>query len=199
MGFFFRILFLVPFLLILWSCTNNTEVKDNDAKATEALVGVWRGDGSYEDEEDAGWAESWKMVRGSDGTYEVDYIIMHDADKLYEKSSDAGTWMYKDGIYTEVNGNGDNIIYDVFSVKKDRFEYNIAQRKGSANIEETKTVNDFQLQGPPEGYSEVSYELPGELPSELQSELQDELQDDLQLEVPIENADELPVEAPNEP
>jgi hypothetical protein len=191
MDFFSRTLFLIPLvfilLLLVSSCTNNTEVKDNDAKAAEALVGVWRGEGTYEDEEDAGWSESWKMVRGSDGSYEVDYIIVHAEDKLYEKSSDAGTWMYEGGIYTEVNGNGDNVIYDVFSVKKDRFEYNIAQRKGSANIEETKTVNDFQLQGPPEGYSEVSYELPGELPGELQEELQGELQDVLQDETSIEN------------
>lgn len=166
-GFFFKLFFLISILLTLSSCTNNPEVKDNDAKATEALAGVWRGDGTYEDEEDAGWAESWKMVRGSDGSYEVDYMIVHDGDKLYEISSDAGTWSYKNGIYTEVNSNGDNVTYDVFSVKADWFEYNIAQREGSANIQETKTVDDYQLQGPPEGYSEVSYELPVELLDEV--------------------------------
>ncbi len=166
-GFFFRLFFIASLLIPLWSCTNNPEVKDDDAKATEALAGVWRGDGTYEDEEDAGWSESWKMVRGSDGTYEVDYMIVHDGDKLYEKSSDAGTWSYKDGVYTEVNSNGDNVTYDVFSVKSDWFEYNIAQREGSSNIQETKTVDDFELQGPPEGYSEVTYELPSELLDEV--------------------------------
>ncbi|MFK7816272.1 MAG: lipocalin family protein [Gammaproteobacteria bacterium] len=178
-GFFFRLIILISILFPLWSCTNNPEVKDDDAKATEALAGVWRGDGTYEDEEDAGWAESWKIVRGSDGTYEVDYMIVHDGDKLYEKSSDAGTWMYKNGVYTEVNSNGDNVTYDVFSVKTDWFEYNIAQREGSANIQESKTVDDFQLQGPPEGYSEVSYELPDELPSELL--------DEMSVETPVES------------
>ncbi|MBT8124738.1 MAG: hypothetical protein KJO81_07940, partial [Gammaproteobacteria bacterium] len=89
-------LLLIPLLLALVSCTNNAEFKDDDVKAAEALVGVWRGDGTYEDEEDAGWAESWKMVRGADGNYKVDYMIVHNGDKLYEQSSDAGTWAYED-------------------------------------------------------------------------------------------------------
>lgn len=157
---------LISLLLALVACTNNPEVKDDDAKASEALSGVWRGGGTYEDEEDAGWAETWKMVRGSDGTYKVDYMIVHDDDKLFEQTSDAGTWNYQDGVYYEVNSSGNKIVYDVFSVKADWFEYNIAQRLGSANIQESKTVDDFQLQGPPEGYSEVSYEQPAQLPVE---------------------------------
>ena len=166
---------LIPLLLALVSCTNNPEVKDDDAKATEALAGIWRGEGTYEDEEDAGWAESWKMVRGSDGTYQVDYLIVHDGDKLFEQSTDAGTWSYEDGVYYETNSNGDKITYDVFSVKTDWFEYNIAQRQGSANIQESKTVENFQLQRPPDGYSEVSYEQPAELPTEIQEGLSEEL------------------------
>ncbi len=157
---------LIPLLLVLVSCTNNAEVKDDDAKAAEALVGVWRGDGTYEDEEDAGWAESWKMVRGEDGNYKVDYMIVHDGDKLYEQSSDAGSWTYENGVYYEVNSSGDKISYDVFSVKADWFEYNITQREGSANIQESKTVDNFQLQDPPKGYSEVSYDQPVEVPIE---------------------------------
>ncbi len=159
-------LLLIPLLLALVSCTNNAEVKDDDAKAAEALVGVWRGDGTYEDEEDSGWAESWKMVRGADGSYKVDYMIVHDGDKLYEQSSDAGTWVYEDGVYYEINSNGDKISYDVFSVKADWFEYNITQREGSANIQESKTVDSFQLQGPPKGYTEISYEQPIAAPIE---------------------------------
>ena len=159
---------LIPVLLALVSCTNNPEVKDNDAKAAEVLVGVWRGDGTYEDEEDAGWAESWKMVRGSDGNYKVEYMIVHDGDKLFEQSSDAGTWSYEDGVYYEINSSGNKIVYDVFSVKADWFEYNIAQRQGSANIQESKTVDNFQLQGPPNGYSKVSYDQPTELPVETE-------------------------------
>lgn len=151
---------LIPFFLVLVSCTNNPDVKDNDTKASESLVGVWRGEGSYDDEEDPGWKESWKMVRGSDGTYMVDYMIVHDGEKRYEQSSDAGTWSYKDGVYYEINSNEDKITYDVFIVKKDRFEYNLAERQGTANIEETKTVETFQLQDPPDGYSLVSYDQP---------------------------------------
>jgi len=153
-------LLLVPLLFVTVSCTNNPEVKGNDAKARQALVGVWRGDGTYGDEEDAGWNESWKMVRGKDGKYMVDYLIVHDGEELYELSSDAGTWAYENGVYYEVTGNGDKVTYDVYSVKDDWFEYNIAAREGSANIQESKTVDTFKLQGPPKGYSEVTYEQP---------------------------------------
>ncbi len=160
-SFLYFILF-VPLLFISTSCTKNEEVKDNDAKATAALVGVWRGDGTYEDKEDIGWKESWKMVRQADGKYVVDYLIVHDGEKLYELSSDEGTWSYQDGVYYEVNGLGSKVTYDVFSVKEDWFEYNIAERKGSVNIQESKTVDTFHLQDPPEGYSEVSYEQPAD-------------------------------------
>ena len=153
---------LAPVFLVLLSCTNNPDVKDDDAKATESLVGVWRGEGTYSDEEDSGWTESWKIERGGDGTYKVDYMIMHDEDKLYEQSSDAGTWSYEEGVYYEINKNSSKATYDVFIVKNDRFEYNLAQRKGTANIEETKTVEDFQLQTPPDGYSQVTYEQPAQ-------------------------------------
>jgi len=160
------------FLVSLQSCDKipglHSELKDDDAKATKALIGIWRGEGTYEDEEDAGWAESWKMVRGSDGTYQVDYMIVHDGDKLFEQSTDVGSWSYEAGAYYEVNSNGNKITYDVFSVKTDWFEYNIAQRQGSANIQESKTVENFQLQNPPEGYSEVTYEQPEELSVEIQ-------------------------------
>ena len=153
----------MPIVLVLLSCTNNPDVKDDDAKAAESLVGVWRGEGTYSDEEDSGWTEAWKMVRGSDGTYKVDYMIVHDGDKLYEQSSDAGTWSYENGVYFEINSNDNKVTYDVFVVKKDRFEYNIAERKGTVNIEETKTVADFQLQDPPEGYSYITYDAPAEV------------------------------------
>ncbi len=150
----------VPLLLISTSCTNNVEVKDNDAKATATLVGVWRGDGTYKDEENIGWKESWKIVRQADGKYAIDYLMVHDVEKLYETSFDEGTWSYKDGVYYEVNSQGSKVTYVVYSVKKDWFEYNIAERKGSANIQESKTVDKFKLQDPPKGYSEVSYEQP---------------------------------------
>jgi hypothetical protein len=158
--FFFRCLFLAALLLTLMSCTNNPEVRDDDTKAADLLVGVWRGGGTYKNEENAGWAESWKMVRESDGTYKVDYLAVNDGEKQFEQSSDTGVWTYEDSVYYEVNSNGIKTTYDVFSVKVDWFEYNIAQRQGSINIEESKTVDKFQLQGPPVGYSEVSYERP---------------------------------------
>lgn len=153
-------LVLVLVFVTLPSCTKNTEVKDNDAKAKEALVGVWRGEGNYAGEQDAGWSESWKMVRHPDGKYVVNYLILNDNEKLYELSSDQGTWSYKDGIYEEVNSNGDQITYTVYSVKNDWFEYNIPERDGEANIQETKTVETYELQSPPEEYSLVKYEDP---------------------------------------
>jgi len=185
---FFLPILLAALLSTLISCTKNSEVKDDDAKAAAALVGVWRGDGTYEDEADAGWQESWKMVRKSDGNYVVEYLIVHDIDKLYEISSDAGTWNYENGVYTEINSNGDEVVYDVFSVKQDWFEYNIAARTGSANIQESKTVETFQLQSPPEEYSEVSYEQPLEPSPELSPEVTAEqlLQQVPGVEIPAE-------------
>ena len=150
-------------LLILPSCTKNAEVKDNDAKAKEALVGVWRGEGSYAGEEDAGWSESWRMVRQADGKYVVDYLILNDNEKLYELSSDEGAWSYENGVYLEVNGNGDQITYEVYSIKDDWFEYNIPERDGAANIQESKTVDNYELQSPPKDYSLVNYEQPIEV------------------------------------
>ena len=142
------------------SCTQNPEVKDDDAKSKQALVGVWRGEGGYEGEEDAGWTESWKIVREANGKYSVDYLILNEKEKLYELSTDKGTWSYENGVYYEVNGNGDQVVYDVYSVKDDWFEYNISNREGTANIQETKTVDSFQLQEPPKGYSLVEYDQP---------------------------------------
>jgi len=191
--FFFRYLFLATLQLALMSCTNNPEVRDDDTKATEALVGVWRGGGTYKDEEDTGWAESWKMVRESDGTYKVDYLVVNDGEKKFEQSSGAGTWTYEDGVYYEVNSNGEKTTYDVFSVKVDWFEYNIAQRQGSINIEERKTVDKFQLQGPPEGYSEVSYEPPT-LQDQIQIQIQIQDQDQDQ-DQDLHLAQEIPVDA----
>ncbi len=156
---FILILFSLT-LLTVSSCTKNAEVKDNDAKAKAALVGVWRGEGSYAGEEDAGWSETWKMVRQADGKYIVDYLILNDNEKLYELSKDEGTWSYEDGAYLEVNGNGDEVTYQVYSVKDDWFEYNIPERDGIANIQESKTVDTYQLQSPPKGYSLVSYDQP---------------------------------------
>lgn len=158
--FSISLLFVLPILLM--ACTNNPEVKDDDAKAKQALVGVWRGEGTYEEDVDSGWAESWKMVRDADGRYAVEYLIVHDGEKLYELSSDAGTWSYEGGTYYEVNRNGDKTNYTVYSVKEDGFEYNIVEREGSANIQETKTVDTYQLQAPPKGYSEVTYDQPAE-------------------------------------
>ncbi|MGH1538568.1 MAG: lipocalin family protein [Gammaproteobacteria bacterium] len=158
-----NIFLLALILLASLSCVKNEEVKDNDVKATAALVGVWRGSGSYEDEENVGWAESWKIERHADGRYSVDYLIVHDGEKLFERSSDSGTWSYQGGVYYEINSQGAKVTYDVYSLKDDWFEYNIAQRdEDSANIEESKTVGTFVLQDPPEGYSEVTYEQPTE-------------------------------------
>jgi len=172
----FHLILFASLLFAVQSCDKipgmQGEMKDDDASAKSALVGVWRGDGTYDDEEDAGWAESWKMVRKADGSYIVEYLIVHAGDKLYEQSGDAGAWGYENGVYFEINSQGEKILYDVFSVKKDWFEYNIVERAGSANIQESKTVDNFQLQNPPDGYAEVSYDQPqsevtGNLPAEV--------------------------------
>lgn len=157
-----NIFLIIVLLLLSASCTKNSELKDDDVKATAALVGVWRGTGTYAQDEDAGWEEIWKIVRQADGNYEVSYLLIHDNEKLYELSFDTGTWFYEEGVYYEINSQGDKVRYDVYSVKEDWFEYNIAERQGSANIEESKTVDTYQLQKPPEGYSEVSYEQSSE-------------------------------------
>ncbi len=159
-------IFCFTLLFTLQACDKipglQSEMKDDDAKAKQALIGVWRGEGGYEGEEDAGWSESWKIERDANGKYSVDYLILNDDEKLYELSSDSGSWSYENGVYYEVNGNGDKVTYDVFSVKDDWFEYNIAERQGDANIQETKTVDTYQLQEPPKGYSLVTYEQPVE-------------------------------------
>ena len=159
---FLPIILLSTSIYTLTSCTQNPEVKDDDAKSKQALIGVWRGEGGYENEEDAGWSEIWKITREANGKYAVDYLIMNDDEKLYELSSDQGTWSYKDGVYYEVNGNGDQIVYNVYSVKNDWFEYNIDEREGTANIKESKTVDTFQIQEPPKDYSLITYEQPNE-------------------------------------
>ena len=156
-------LFLVSFLFGLASCTNNPDVKDDDAKAKVALVGVWRGEGSFEDE-----ADVWKIIRQADGTYVANYLVVHNEKKLYVRTSDEGTWGFEDGVYYEINSSGNKTIYTVSQVKKDYFEYNIEQNVDSDNIHESKTVDDFQLQGPPDGYSEVSHEQPTEVPVEAE-------------------------------
>ena len=160
--FFLSYILLSASIYTLTSCTQNPEVKDNDAKSKQALVGVWRGEGGYENVEDAGWSEVWKITREENGKYTVDYLILNNDEKLYELSSDQGTWSYKDGVYYEVNGNGDQVVYNVYSVKNDWFEYNIAEREGTSNIQETKTVDTFQLQEPPKDYSLVTYDQPSE-------------------------------------
>ncbi len=150
--------FLFAFLMSMTSCTQNAEVKDNDAKARKALVGVWRGEGGYESVEDAGWKESWKMTRTDDGKYTVEYLTINDTEKLYELSSDSGTWKYENGVYTETNKNDYQVTYNVYSVKQDWFEYNLAERESEQHIQEAKTEDAYQLQKPPEDYAVVNNE-----------------------------------------
>ena len=184
--------FYFTLLIALQSCDKipglQSEMKDDDAKAKQALIGVWRGEGGYEGEEDAGWSESWKIERNADGKYSVDYLILNDDEKLYELSSDAGSWSYENGVYYEINSNGDKVIYDVYSVKDDWFEYNIADRQGSANIQETKTVDTFQLQSPPKGYSLVTYD---QSTDELNEKIINETLNESSDEEIVESIDEL--------
>lgn len=149
---------LVITLLFVVSCTNNPELKDDDQKARDALVGVWRGSGEFKDEKDQGWNEFWKIIRHHDGTFEVSYMLVHDGNKQYEITSDSGRWNYENGTYYEVYKNDLKTLYKVYSVKKDWFEYNQIQRGGK--IEEIKTAETYQLHDPPKGYTELVFQEP---------------------------------------
>ena len=148
--------FLFSVILAVVCCTNNPEFKEDDQKARDALVGVWRGSGEFQDEEDQGWNEFWKIIRHKDGTFKVSYLLVHDGNKKYEITSDSGRWGYENGAYYEIYDNDLKTVYKVYSVKKDWFEYNQIQRGGK--IEEIKTAETYQLQDPPEGYTEIVHQ-----------------------------------------
>lgn len=150
--------FLFLLLLFIAACTYNSELKDDDKKSTQALVGVWRGEGDYQDQEDEDWSESWKISRHANGTFEVNYLLINDKNKEYEITTDKGKWSYVDGRYLETNSQDDKSVYKVYSVKKDWFEYNYIQRGDGVTIQETKTVDNYQLQDPPEGYAKYVYQ-----------------------------------------
>ncbi len=146
---------LVISFLIFVSCSNNPELKDNDSKAKSALIGVWRGAGKYGEGDDQGWDESWKMVRSQDGSFEVSYLLVHDGNKEFEHTTQTGSWDFENGKYYEIYEEDLKIVYKVYSVKKDRFEYNQIERGDDVTIEEIKTEMTFQLQDPPKSYIEL--------------------------------------------
>ena len=145
-------------LLLVISCTNDPELKDDDQNARDALIGVWRGAGDYQDEVDRGWREYWRMSRNQDGSYSVQYLLVHDEDKHFEHSMDSGKWGYENGKYFEVNQHKQKSVFKVISLKKDNFQYNYIQRGDDLAINETKTSDAYQLQDPPEGYTEFVYQ-----------------------------------------
>lgn len=147
--------FLSITLILIVSCSNNPELKDNDNKAKDALVGVWRGSGEYGEGEDQGWDELWRIERNKDGSFEVGYLLVHDENKEYEYTTDSGNWNFENGKYYEIYGENLKTVYKVYSVKKDWFEYNQIERSDDVTIQEVKTEDSFQLQKPPQGYSEV--------------------------------------------
>ena len=145
-------------IFFVFSCTNNADLKEDDQKARDALVGVWRGAGEYQDETGKIWDEIWRMTRYQDGKYEVKFLLIQDDAKQYGITSIAGKWFYENGQYYEVDKDNLKTIYKVYSVKKDRFEYNFIERSDKVNIEETKTVESYQLQDPPDDYTELVYQ-----------------------------------------
>ncbi len=157
---YMRIKLLLSFfvLICLISCTENSELKNNDQLARDALSGVWRGEGKYQNEQDQGWVEYWKIIRHQDGTFEVQYLVIHKEDKFYEYANDTGQWFYENGSYSEINKNNQKSVYTVYSVKKDSFEYNLVQNETTTKISEIKTVAEYQLQDPPDGYKELKHE-----------------------------------------
>lgn len=149
-----KYILLIPIVLFL-SCSNNPELKNNDEKAKNALIGVWRGSGAYGEGEDQGWDESWKIVRHKDGTFEVSYLLVHDGNKEYELTKDSGIWNFENGKYYEIYKENLKSVYKVYSIKRDWFEYNQIERSDEVTIQEVKTEDTFQLQGPPKDYIEV--------------------------------------------
>ena len=143
---------LIIVLLFTVACTPNKETKDDDVKAQKALVGVWRGNGDFQHEDAGGWDQIWKIARHEDGTYEVDYLLLNNVTQEYAKFSDSGKWYYEKGGYYEINKKGEKFLFKVYSLKKDIFEYNNSEDGDEIKIQETKTVDSFQLQEPPEGY-----------------------------------------------
>ena len=138
-----KYLLLTSLLLFFISCTNNPELKDNDQKARAALSGVWRGEGKYQDEENKGWNEFWKITRHQDGELEVKYLLVNDTNKQYEITADTGRWFYANGTYQELDSYEHKSVYKVYSLRKDWFEYNYIQRGDSVTIQETKTEASY--------------------------------------------------------
>ena len=148
--------FLLLLLLFPVSCTDHLELKQNDQRARDMLVGTWRGAGEYQDED--GRQEFWKIVRRHDGRFEVEYLLVHDGNRQYERSSGSGKWSYGNGRYYEVDKNGWKSVYKVYSVKKDWFEYNYIQHGDAVTIKEVKMAQGYQLKQPPEGYTEFVHQ-----------------------------------------
>ncbi len=149
--------------LFVISCTNNSELKHDDQQARDTLVGVWRGAGNYQDEGDRGWREYWKMIRHKDGSYDVSYLLIHEKNKQYELTSDSGKWKFENSRYFEVDRHEQKSEFKVLSLKKDLFKYNYIQRDDNLPISETKTSDNYQLQEPPEGYTEFVYQKPNKI------------------------------------
>lgn len=152
-------LILIFSLLFIISCSNNSELKDNDAKAKEALIGVWRGFSSGDNDlgTGQGWDDYWKITRKENGAFKINYLLVNDEKKEYELSSNNGKWDYIDGKYYEINNDDSKIIYKVYSLKNDWFEYNQIERsETSATIQEVKTEGTYQLQQPPPDYNQVA-------------------------------------------
>ena len=151
-------LFLIVFLLCIASCSNNSELKDNDEKAKEALIGVWRGFSSGDNDlgSGKGWDEYWKISRYENGIFKINYLLINNTKKEYEISSDKGKWNFENGKYYEIHNGENKIIYKVHSLKNDWFEYNQIERMNSeATIQEVKTVDTYQLQEPPLNYNQL--------------------------------------------
>lgn len=152
------LLYILFFFIV--SCSNDTELpelKDDDLKAKEALIGVWRGISRGENDigEGKGLDEFWKIFRKQDGTFEVMYLLVNGKDKNYELSSDNGKWGFENGMYYEVDNNNLKTVYKVYSIKNDWFEYNQVERADNSKIQEVKTEMSYQLPQPPTDYTEI--------------------------------------------
>lgn len=150
--------------LFLSGCLPSSEIDfvNNPEEARQALIGYWQGEGGEEGtEEYLASDDYWKLVRYEDGRYELELLTEYPEEKTYELLIDKGTWKIENGMYFE-NSDVDGLItYRMFSVTKNKFEYNFAdEAAGEPVITDERTKESFTLKKPPSNYTEYKESEP---------------------------------------
>ncbi|WP_041598810.1 lipocalin family protein [Hahella chejuensis] len=142
--------------LSLNACHADVELKQDATKAKAALVGVWQGDGSADDEGNySGLEEYWKITRTADGRFEQEYLSMDMSAKKYTLALEKGAWDYEGGMYVETHDDGQSNSFRVISITENTFQYNFPQDSDDYFIEEGKTDSDFELIKPPPEFAKA--------------------------------------------